>query len=254
MQITTLWALGSAGATLSEKGKKTLWLREREPPNMENINRWVNFILVVAVLVATVTFAAGLTVPGGFNSSDNGPTSEGLATLGNKGAFQLFIVCDSMAMYCSMTGAFLLIWSLLARDVAKSANSWALKLVGAAIFAMSVAFMSATYLVVSNISWVAYLILVMAILYLFCFVVFLIALFLPFGIHHPIFHCLCQVVIPSMVFFTQPFNKKVDGREQESFPVEKDKHEESQPSNKDRRGISTEERLAHFKYTGCLWI
>ena len=235
MQVTTIWALRSAGAVISKKGEKAILLREREPPNMEKIKRWVDFILVVAVLVATVTFAAGLTVPGGFNSSDNGPTSQGLATLGNKRAFQVFIVCDSMAMYCSMTGAFLLIWSLLARDVAKCANSWALKLVGAAIFAMSVAFMSATYLVVSNISWVAYLILVMGILYLLCFVVFFMALVFPFGIHHPIFHRLCQVVIPSFLFFTQPFNYKVDDQKQESFPVEKDKHDESQPRNKDRQ-------------------
>ena len=235
MQLTTIWALKSAGTPFSEKGKKTKLLQEREPPNLEQVKGRVDLISVIAVLVATVTFAAGLTVPGGFNSSDKGPTSQGLATLGNKRAFQVFIVCDSMAMYCSTTGAFLLIWSLLARDVAKYANFWALTLVEAAIFAMSVAFMSATYLVVSNISWVAYLILVIGIPYLFCFVVFFIALAFPFGIAHPIFHCLCQVVIPSMLYFTQPLKNKVDHQKQESFPVEKDKHEESQPRNKDRQ-------------------
>ena len=229
MQVTTLWALRSAGTPLSEKGKKTLLLRARnKPPNS------VDLISVIAALVATVTFAAGLTVPGGFNSSDNGPTSQGLATLGNKWAFQVFIVCDSMAMYCSIIGAFLLIWSLIARDVAESAIDWALKLVVAAIFAMSVAFVSATYLVVSNISWLAYLILVMGILCLFCFVVFLIASSFLLGIRHPMFHFLCQVVIPLMLYFTEPL--KVDDQKQESFdslPVKKDKHEESQPRNKD---------------------
>ncbi|XP_065630522.1 protein ACCELERATED CELL DEATH 6 isoform X2 [Quercus suber] len=234
-QLTTVWALGSAGTPVSEKGKKTFLLNQKKLPNMEIIKGRVDFILVIAVLVATVTFAAGLTVPGGFNSSDNGPTSQGLATLGNTWAFQVFIVSDSMAMYFSMTGAFLLICSLAARDVAKFANFWALILVEAAIFAMSVAFMSATYLVVSNISWVAYLVLVMGILYLFCFVVFLIVGFVPFGIPHPIIHRLCQVVIPLMLYYTQPFNDKVDDQKQESFSVEKDKHEESQPSNKDRQ-------------------
>ena len=235
MQLTTVWALESAGTPLSEKEKKTELLREREPPNLEQVKGRVDLISVIAVLVATVTFAAGLTVPGGFNSSDNGPTSQGLATLGNKWAFQVFVVCDSMAMYCSMTGAFLLIWSLVARDLAYSATTCAFLLVGAAIFQMSLAFMSATYLVVSNISWVAYLILVMGILYLLCFVVFFMALVFPFGIPHPIFRCLCQVVIPSMLYFTQPLKNKVDYPKQESFPVEKDKHEESQPRNKERQ-------------------
>ncbi|XP_065630523.1 protein ACCELERATED CELL DEATH 6 isoform X3 [Quercus suber] len=190
IKLTTVWALGSAGTPVSEKGKKTFLLNQKKLPNMEIIKGRVDFILVIAVLVATVTFAAGLTVPGGFNSSDNGPTSQGLATLGNTWAFQVFIVSDSMAMYFSMTGAFLLICSLAARDVAKFANFWALILVEAAIFAMSVAFMSATYLV---------------------------------------------VVIPLMLYYTQPFNDKVDDQKQESFSVEKDKHEESQPSNKDRQ-------------------
>lgn len=248
MQLTTLWALRSAGTPLSEKGEKSILLRAREPPNLEQIKGRVDLILVIAVLVATVTFAAGLTVPGGFNSSDNGgltmsggfnssnnvPAIPGLATLGNKRAFQVFIVCDSIAMYCSMTGAFLLIWSSVARDLAFSASAFALLLVGAAIFQMSFAFMSAIYLVVSDISWLAYLILVMGILYLSCFVVFFLALFFPFGITSPIFHRLCQVVIPAMLFFTQPFNDKVEDQGQESFPVEKDKHEESQLAKEQR--------------------
>lgn len=234
MQLTTVWALVSAGTPLSEKGKKTELLRETEPPNLEQLKGLVDLISVIAVLVATVTFAAGLTVPGGFNSSDNGPTSQGLATLGNKWAFQVFIVCDSMAMYCSMTGAFLLIWSV-ASDLAYSATICAFLLVGAAIFQMSLAFMCAIYLVVSDISWLAYLILVMGILYLSCFGVFFLVLCFPFGIRGPIFHRICQVVIPAILFLTQPFNDKVEDQGQESFPVEKDKHEESQPRNKDRQ-------------------
>ena len=94
MQVTTLWALGSAGTPLSEKGKKISLLRARKPPNLEQIKGGVDLISVVAALVATVTFAAGLTVPGGFNSSDNGPTSEGLATWEIKGrsSFSLSVI------------------------------------------------------------------------------------------------------------------------------------------------------------------
>ena len=248
MQLTTYWALRSAGTPLSEKGAKSILLRAREQQSLEQIKGRIDLILVIAVLVATVTFAAGLTVPGGFNSSDNGgltmsggfnssnnvPAIPGLATLGNKRAFQVFIVCDSIAMYCSMTGVFLLILPSIARDVAFSASTCALFLVVAAIFQMSLAFMSAIYLVVSDISWLAYLILVMGILYLSCFGVFFLALFFPFGIRGPIFHRICQVVFPAMLFFTNPLNYKVEDLGQESFPVEKDKHEESQLAKEQR--------------------
>ena len=248
MQLTTFWALRSAGTPLSEKGAKSTLLRARELQKFEQIKGRIDLILVIAVLVATVTFAAGLTVPGGFNSSDNGgltmsggfnssnnvPAIPGLATLGNKWAFQVFIVCDSIAMYCSMTGVFLLILPSIARDVAFSASTCALFLVVAAIFQMSLAFMSAIYLVVSDISWLAYLILVMGILHLSCFGVFFLALCFPFGIRGPIFHRIGQVVIPAMLFFTNPLNYKVEDLVQESFSVEKDKHEESQLAKEQR--------------------
>lgn len=216
MQITTFWVLGSAGTPLSEKGKKTCLLRARETPNLEKIKGRVDLISVIAVLVATVTFAAGLTVPGGFNSPDN---INGSLTM--SGGFNSSNNAPAIPA--------------VARDIAYYGTSCAHFLVGAAIFQMSLAFISATYLIVSDISWVAVLVLVMGILYLFCFVVLFMACFFPFGVRHPIFHCLCQVVIPSMLFFTQPFNYTVDDQKQESFPVKKDKHEESQPSNKDRQ-------------------
>ena len=225
MQVITSWALRSTPH--SEKGKKTILRKAREPLNLEHIKDRVDICSVTAVLVATVTFAAGLTVPGGFNSSGE---SQGLATLGNKWAFQVFIISDSIAMYCSVAGTFLLIWSLLARDVAKSAIWTALRLVGAAIFAMSVAFMSAIYLVVSNISWVVYVVLFMGIFYLWWFIFAFIAMVFPFGINHPIFHAICKFMIPPMLIFVQ----RLDDHKKESLSVEKDKQEESQPTNKEK--------------------
>ncbi|KAL6342722.1 hypothetical protein AAG906_013128 [Vitis piasezkii] len=51
--------------------------------------------LIVAALVATVTFAAGFTLPGGYNEN------EGKAILAKKAAFKAFVVTDTLAMVFS---------------------------------------------------------------------------------------------------------------------------------------------------------
>ena len=55
--------------------------------------------LIVAALVATVTFAAGFTLPGGYN--DNG-----MAILTKRAAFKAFIVTDTMAVILSVSAVF----------------------------------------------------------------------------------------------------------------------------------------------------
>ncbi|KAI3411294.1 ANK_REP_REGION domain-containing protein, partial [Psidium guajava] len=60
--------------------------------------------LLVAALIATVTFTAGLTVPGGYK--DRGK-DEGTATLESKAAFRIFLIADALAFYCSTLSVFL---------------------------------------------------------------------------------------------------------------------------------------------------
>ncbi|OWM75738.1 hypothetical protein CDL15_Pgr021903 [Punica granatum] len=60
--------------------------------------------LLVAVLIATVTFTAGFTVPGGYK--DQG-TSQGTAVLTPKVAFKVFLIANALAFYCSTASAFL---------------------------------------------------------------------------------------------------------------------------------------------------
>ncbi|RVW73389.1 Ankyrin repeat-containing protein [Vitis vinifera] len=52
--------------------------------------------LLVAALVATVSFAAGFTLPGGYKDSD------GMAMLSNKPGFKAFVVSDSLALVLSV--------------------------------------------------------------------------------------------------------------------------------------------------------
>ena len=65
--------------------------------------------LIVAALVATVTFAAGFTLPGGYN--DNG-----MAILTKRAAFKAFIVTDTIAVVLSVSAVFVYFFMSLHRD------------------------------------------------------------------------------------------------------------------------------------------
>ncbi|CAD6273099.1 unnamed protein product [Miscanthus lutarioriparius] len=61
---------------------------------------------LVAILLATITFAAAFTLPGGY-SSDAG--SQGLPIMVRKAAFQAFLISDTLAMCASLAVAFICI-------------------------------------------------------------------------------------------------------------------------------------------------
>ncbi|KAK3404699.1 hypothetical protein EUGRSUZ_K01014, partial [Eucalyptus grandis] len=113
---------------------------------------------IVATLVATVTFAAGLTVPGGFiESSEANP---GTATMLNKGMFQAFVICNTIAMYTAMSVVMFLSWAQVNDSyIALTAHIMAMKGMLVALGTMSVAFMAGGYLLVSKLTWLASLVL-----------------------------------------------------------------------------------------------
>ncbi|PHT50793.1 hypothetical protein CQW23_10540 [Capsicum baccatum] len=61
--------------------------------------------LVVATLLVTVTFAAGFTLPGGFESDLNS-SNKGMAILIRETAFRAFVVSDAIAFTCSACAVF----------------------------------------------------------------------------------------------------------------------------------------------------
>ncbi|KAF3950582.1 hypothetical protein CMV_023687 [Castanea mollissima] len=193
-QDLTLWVLSSAGAPKSEKGRKISFKGKREPPKLEQIQNLINVILVIAVLVATVTFSAALTVPGGFNRSD----------AGHRMAFQVFIICDSIAMYFSMAVAFLVIWALIASDMERFTINYALSLLIVAIFTMSMAFIAVVYIALSHIPWISYVLLVGGFYYLLTLSFIFAALIFPkIRNSNPIIHSISHYSVPLMLLFVK---------------------------------------------------
>ncbi|XP_052206906.1 protein ACCELERATED CELL DEATH 6-like [Diospyros lotus] len=76
------------------------------------IRRAANTNLIVAALIATATFSAGFTIPGGYNSSNG--RDQGMATLTRKAAFKAFVVTDALALISSIAAACS--YSVVARD------------------------------------------------------------------------------------------------------------------------------------------
>ncbi|KAJ9701412.1 hypothetical protein PVL29_006666 [Vitis rotundifolia] len=82
----------------------------REDKIISNRKRQGETHLIVAALVATVTFAAGFTLPGGYNDSD------GMAILTKRVAFKAFIVTDTIAVILSVSAVFVYFFMSLHKD------------------------------------------------------------------------------------------------------------------------------------------
>ncbi|KAL2896566.1 Ankyrin repeat-containing protein ITN1, partial [Bienertia sinuspersici] len=75
-----------------------------------NLGEMRSTLTVVAALLATITFAAGFTLPGGLNQET------GDAILAKKVPFLIFLLSDVYAMCTSMLVLFCLIWSMISND------------------------------------------------------------------------------------------------------------------------------------------
>ncbi|MCL7034168.1 hypothetical protein MKW94_016509 [Papaver nudicaule] len=135
---------------LSKREEEETKRREKEIEKLENLSQ--NHVLV-ATLIATVAFAAGFTLPGGYK--DDG-SDVGMATLAKKAAFIAFMVFDSLAMLLSIYAVFLHFWSkFLSTSLSReydliSVVRPTLACTFFAILAMVAAFISGTYTVLSN--------------------------------------------------------------------------------------------------------
>ncbi|KAF5468659.1 hypothetical protein F2P56_012798, partial [Juglans regia] len=84
-------------------------------PTAESEEEWEKK-MIVAALVTTVTFAAGITMPGGFIGGDDHP-HPGSAVLRNSVAFKAFIITNALSLMLSSSAIFIhLIIPLLPSD------------------------------------------------------------------------------------------------------------------------------------------
>ncbi|XP_018727716.2 ankyrin repeat-containing protein At5g02620 isoform X2 [Eucalyptus grandis] len=119
--------------------------RENDNSSKEKI---IDLQVLVAMLIATVTFAATFTMPGGYNN--DGPNS-GMPTLAGRAAFKAFVISNTTAFSLSVLAIFLQfdISILGARQQMRYAYT-AKGCIVVAIIAMGLAFALGTYVVLTR--------------------------------------------------------------------------------------------------------
>ncbi|XP_013626683.1 PREDICTED: alpha-latroinsectotoxin-Lt1a-like [Brassica oleracea var. oleracea] len=138
MERVTLMVLLYFYAPISRKSWWIKVTKPSEPLEGGKTNNYVDTLLVVAALVATVTFTAGFTIPGGFNGSGE---KLGMAALENKPKLAYFMIFNIMAMQSSIVTIAILIWGQLGdQSLVPMAFTWALRSLFFALLCMVLAF------------------------------------------------------------------------------------------------------------------
>ncbi|KAJ9701419.1 hypothetical protein PVL29_006670 [Vitis rotundifolia] len=139
------WAKARAGPLLRQK---TMSKDKDNNESKRNKGLDISFLkkasdshLLVATLVATVSFGAGFTLPGGYNNSDGTPI------LRKKIAFQAFVAFDFLALFSSVTAILSHFYGALNHKKSQLASSLSLAywFTQLGIGAMIVAFVSGVY-------------------------------------------------------------------------------------------------------------
>ncbi|CAL5402836.1 unnamed protein product [Camellia sinensis] len=116
---------------------------------METYKQMGHTLLMVATLIATVTFAAAFTIPGGFNNIV-GP-DQGQALLQSSLHLKWFLVTDSIAMSFSVIAACILFWgAVIAEETYFYYFASATVLTHVALFSTGVAFTTGLIAIMPN--------------------------------------------------------------------------------------------------------
>ncbi|KAK2647156.1 hypothetical protein Ddye_022351 [Dipteronia dyeriana] len=112
--------------------------------------------LIVAGLIATVTFTAAFTLPGGAIQEGS---DEGTAILSKKAAFGAFVITDAIAMVLSLSAVFahFLMTSGTSIETSACLLAYGASLTMIVMGAMVIAFVTGIYPVLTNSLWLAIL-------------------------------------------------------------------------------------------------
>ncbi|KAF8029578.1 hypothetical protein BT93_E2099 [Corymbia citriodora subsp. variegata] len=153
--------------------------KDLEPPELDRFKEEANTRMVVAALVAAMTFASGFSIPGGYNGSD---PSTGIAILLHKAMYNVFVISNSIAMYSSIIALVILLWAQINDPhVVRNALLKARLPLLVALVAMPLAFMAGVYVTVTKLAWLAIVVLVLGSVALFIILSFYLLLCIPLG-------------------------------------------------------------------------
>ena len=173
-------------------------INSEEPLTIAEYKDRTETLLLVATLVATVTFAAAFTMPGGYKDSG------GMAKFLEKPMFHVFVISNSIAMYSAITAVVALIWARLDDlNLFIAAYKFSAPMLGLAITMVSLAFMAGNYLVLRDLNWLAYLVLSIGSFFLFTLSIIFFPLCLPNSSPHPIIRYILLYPFYLLIMFTR---------------------------------------------------
>ncbi|XP_015887350.3 protein ACCELERATED CELL DEATH 6 [Ziziphus jujuba] len=148
----------------------------RNYPDLGPYDNRINTFILVAILVATVAFAAGVTAPNNMTSS-----------LVHNAMFHVFVITNTIAMYSSIIVVVALIWSQLSDfHLLRASLQFAVPVLGLALAMMSIAFTAGVFLIVRENAMLSIFVLVFASIGILTMLVLFTPLFLPSSLPHRI--------------------------------------------------------------------
>ncbi|CAO2822679.1 unnamed protein product [Amaranthus hypochondriacus] len=159
---------------------KTIYIQPKT-----NLDQMRNTLSVLAALLATITFAAGFTLPGGINSNN------GYAMLAHKPEFMVFLLADAYAMCTSMLVLLCLVWSMISeRDMSYFLVDRSVLILMQSLYGTILAFMAGIYVVIAHETlWVAITVLVLCSL-------------IGISVNRTILHNILFTLVPAKTFHT----------------------------------------------------